>query len=253
MNAVNFCGINFRCLGQEHLHQLFNEDKETRFVVTVNSEFIVKANQNQKFLDLINDNYATFDGQIPYVFARIINAGQRFYKISGSDLIYDACAYAQEHGKSIFLLGGDPASNDLAVKQLREKYGIRMDGYSPPYQPYPFSDSHNEAILEKIHQFKPDFLFVGFGAEKQEYWISDNIASLQQNNVRFAVGCGGTFDFVSGKVRRAPVFLQKAGFEGVWRFLAEPSLFRLKRLLLSVRFFAVFYGYHIVHNRAVKA
>lgn len=249
MDTVSFCGINFRCLNKAQLQQLFDEEKETRLLITVNSEFIVKANLNSRFLDIINNNYATFDGQIPYVFARIINADQRFHKISGSDLIYDACSYAQKHNKSIFLLGGDEIANNLAVKRIRDTYDIRVEGYSPPYQPYPFSDTHNKTILDKIYQFKPDFLFVGFGAVKQEFWMNDNLKHLQQYNVRLAVGCGGTFDFVSGRIQRAPVLLQKAGFEGIWRFLAEPSFFRLKRLVLSARFFAIFYGYHITHGR----
>lgn len=245
MASVNFCGINFRCLEQA---QLFSEAEETRFVVTVNAEFIVKASHNPKFLNIINDNYATFDGQIPYAFARLINAGKRFSKISGSDLIFDACAYAQQQGKSLFLLGSDATTNALAVDKIWQQYGVRVAGYAPPHQTYPFPHEHNQTIIEKIRQFQPDFLFVAFGAVKQEYWIHDNFSFLRQNAVRLAVGCGGTFDFVSGQAKRAPRFLQQAGFEGIWRLLMEPRLFRLKRLLESTRFFAVLYNHHIAHK-----
>ena len=185
MVSINFCGIHFCGLEQS---QLFEEVADTRFVVTVNAEFIVKASHNLKFLNIINANCATFDGQIPYLFARLFNLRQHFSKISGSDLIYDACDYAQQHDKSLFLLGGSNRSNALAVNKI-------------------------------------------------------------QQQVRLVVGCGGTFDFVSGQTKRAPRLVQKSGLEGLWRFLTEPRLFRLKRLLESTRFFSVLYNHHIALGR----
>ncbi|OQX15873.1 MAG: hypothetical protein BWK73_05685 [Thiothrix lacustris] len=246
MNSINFCGIRFRGLEQA---QLFKEDSATHFVVTVNAEFIVKANRNKLFRDIINANCATFDGQVPYFFARLLNPNQRFSKISGSDLIYEACEHAQQHGKSLFLLGGNATANALAVQNIRATYGLTITGYSPPYAAYPFISAHNDAIKAQISHFKPDFLFVAFGSVKQEYWINDNLAFLQQQQVRLVVGCGGAFDFVSGQVKRAPRLLQQAGLEGLWRLITEPRLFRLKRLLESTLFFSVLYDNHIARRK----
>jgi N-acetylglucosaminyldiphosphoundecaprenol N-acetyl-beta-D-mannosaminyltransferase len=241
-SSIKFCGINFDSLDHK---QIFNESDDVKFVVTVNSEYIVRANSDREFLDLINSNHATFDGQIPYIFAKLVSSVRPLKKISGSDLIYDACEYAKENNKSVFLLGGDSESNRLSVIKLREKYGIKIEGYSPAFSPYPFPKEHNDLILDKVGAFSPDYLFVSFGTIKQEYWIRDNMAFLKQHAVKLAVGCGGTFDFVAGKTKRAPRFIQKAGLEGIWRLLAEPKLFRMKRLLVSTKFFSVFYNHHI--------
>ncbi|QQZ28263.1 WecB/TagA/CpsF family glycosyltransferase [Thiothrix subterranea] len=246
MDSIHFCGIKFRGLEQA---QLFKEDIQTHFVVTVNAEFIVKANRNKPFRDIISANYATFDGQIPYFFARLLNRGKHFSKISGSDLIYDACEHAQQHGKRLFLLGGNAKANALAVQNIHDTYGLDVAGYAPPYAPYPFTADHNEAIKTQISQFKPDFLFVAFGAVKQEYWINDNFDFLQQQQVHLVVGCGGTFDFVSGQVKRAPRLLQRAGLECLWRLVTEPRLFRLKRLLESTLFFSVLYSHHLSQRK----
>lgn len=246
MNSIQFCGIRFRGLEQA---ELFKEDSATHFVVTVNAEFIVKASRNKLFRDIINANYATFDGQVPYLFARLLNPNKRFNKISGSDLIYDACEHAQQHGKRLFLLGGNATANALAVQNIGDTYGLNVAGYSPPYAAYPFSIAHNDAIKAQISQFKPDYLFVAFGSVKQEYWINDNLDFLQQQQVRLAVGCGGTFDFVAGQVKRAPRLLQQAGLEGLWRLVTEPRLFRLKRLLESTLFFSVLYNHHLSLRR----
>lgn len=248
-NTIKFCGLTFN--GLDH-STIFQESGQVKFVLTVNSEFIVKAYRDKAFSNLISSNHATFDGQIPYFFAKLVAKGLSFKKISGSDLIYDACLYAKNHKKRVFLLGGDAESNRLSVLKLRENYGIEIDGFSPCYSPYPFSVDHDQNILNKIIEYKPDYLFVSFGTPKQEYWIRDHVAFLQQQNVKMVVGCGGTFDFVSGRIKRAPRVIQKVGLEGIWRLLSEPKLFRLKRVLVSLKFFPIFYNYHIAKTLHIR-
>ena len=160
-----------------------------------------------------------------------------FEKLAGSDIVYDFCEFAKTHNYKIFFLGGKEESNQIAVKIIRAQYGIMITGYSPDFEEYPFSDKFNKTCLEEITAFKPDILFVGFGAPKQEYWIDDHIELLSEIGVKYAIGCGGTFDFVSQKIKRAPVFIQKIGLEGVYRFFQEPSKMRWKRLIDSCRFF----------------
>ena len=76
---------------------------------------------------------------------------------------------------------------------------------------------------------------------KQEYWISDNRILLESIGVKIAIGCGGTFDFVAGRIKRAPKWIQKIGLEGFWRLFKEPQLFRLKRLLISFKIFKYYF------------
>jgi N-acetylglucosaminyldiphosphoundecaprenol N-acetyl-beta-D-mannosaminyltransferase len=160
-----------------------------------------------------------------------------FEKLSGSDMVYDFCEFAQKNNYKIFFLGGKQESNQSAVHSIKEKYNIAIAGYSPNFENYPFSYHFNDSCLNAIKQFKPEILFVGFGAPKQEYWADDNMAILSKVGVKYIVGCGGTFDFVAHKVKRAPVFIQKIGLEGVYRFLQEPNKLRYKRLIDSFKFF----------------
>jgi N-acetylglucosaminyldiphosphoundecaprenol N-acetyl-beta-D-mannosaminyltransferase len=160
-----------------------------------------------------------------------------FEKLAGSDIVYDFCELAQKNNFRMYFLGGKEESNNIAVKVVHEKYKIAIEGYSPPFEKYPFSDEFNELCLDSIRQFRPEILFVGFGAPKQEYWIDDNKTALVEIGVRYAIGCGGTFDFVSGNIKRAPILLQKIGMEGVYRFLQEPNKLRFRRLVDSLKFF----------------
>lgn len=231
---INFCGLIFKGLTKDIL---FSKKPEFKFIIPCNSEIIVKAQKNKKFKEIINKNIATFDGQVPYIFAKLLNRDVKIEKISGSELIYDFCKYAKINKKRIFLLGGHADSNITSVNRLRKEYQIEINGYSPPYEEYPFSNENNSKILKKIEFFKPHILFVGFGAIKQEFWIENNKEFLKNIGVEFAIGSGGTFEIVSGKFKRAPIAIQKLGLEGLWRLLLEPKWFRVKRLLTSLMIF----------------
>jgi len=235
----NFCGINFKGLT---LESIFNQPETLSHIVTVNAEYIVKANEDVRFLNIVNNSVATFDGQVPYIFAKMINLFNKFpyriEKISGSVLIYSLCERALAEDKRIFLLGGEHESNQRSVDVLLSKYpGLKIKGYSPIHESYPFTPQNQLNIAEQLEAFLPDYLLVGFGVGKQDYWINDQMLYLKKLGVILVVGVGGTFEMVSGKYKRAPIVLQKLCLEGIYRFVNEPKLFRFKRLLTSLRFF----------------
>jgi len=231
---IKFTNLIFKGLSRDIV---LKQEKFLKIIIPTNAELIVKAQSEKKFKKIICENFATFDGQVPYFLAKKQNKEVFFEKISGSDLIYDFCELAKNENYKIFLLGGYEDSNKLSIKKLQEQYNINIDGYSPAYEPYPFLKESNEKILKKIKEFKPDILFVAFGAPKQEFWIDDNKKILEDIGVKWVVGSGGTFEFVAGKIKRAPVLIQRIGLEGVWRFLLEPKWFRFKRLLKSLKIF----------------
>lgn len=240
---MKLCGVEINC---HHLDDIFKENEKCKILVTVNAEAVVRAQKNPRLLRIINSNYASIDGQIPLWLYKWRYKGVDVCKLSGSDLIYDVAEWAEKKHKKIFLLGGQQESNQMSVLKLRQKYpSLLISGYSPEYAPYPFPKAHNDEILRKIASFLPDIIFVGFGMGKQEYWADDNVDYLNSIGVSLLVGSGGTFEFVSGKIKRAPLFIQKCGLEGFWRLLKEMRWFRVKRLLLS---FKIFYYYFIPKN-----
>ncbi len=236
---MKLCDINISCL---YLHQVFDETIPYKHIITVNAEAIVRAQTDNKLKTIINNNYATIDGQIPLWLYKHKHK-QNVEKISGSDLIYDVCEWTKNKRYKIFLLGGNPDSNNIAVQKLREKYNINISGFSPQYAPYPFPQEQDAKIVEKIKEFSPDILFVAFGMGKQEYWIYDHQNTLKNIGCKLAIGCGGTYDFVAEKIKRAPICIQKIGLEGVWRLIMEPKLFRVKRLITSFKIFYYYFKY----------
>lgn len=240
---MKLCNIEINC---HHLDDFLKETECCKILVTVNAEAIVRAQKDAKLLNIINSNYASIDGQIPLWLYKIKYKGINVCKLSGSDLIYDIAEWAEKQHKKVFLLGGQQDSNQKSVIKLKQKYPLlEISGYSPEYAPYPFPQKHNEEILNRIAAFSPDIIFVGFGMGKQEYWSYDNLSYLNEIGVKLLIGSGGTFEFVSGKIKRAPLFIQKCGLEGFWRLFKEMRWFRVKRLLIS---FKIFYYYFITKS-----
>lgn len=233
---MRFCNIEFNILHKKDL--FIRSDNETKCIATVNAQFIVLANTDKRYMDYINSHYATFDGEIPLKEAKKhCPQFKDAEKLPGSEIVYDFCQYAKDNSLRMFFLGGYEDSNKAAVKVIKERYGIEIDGYSPPYEKYPFSKSFIENCMSRIIEFRPDIIFVGFGAPKQEWFIEDQLNKLNEIGVKYIIGSGGTFEFVSGKINRAPAWVSKIGLESIYRLLQELNIVRLKRILYSFRFF----------------
>ena len=215
--------------------EILNGTDKFQHIVTVGAEFIIEAHKNERLRDIINNNISTFDGQVPYYFAKKKYPSVSFEKISGADFIYDICNKASLNNERIFLLGGYPDSNKGSLDKMRNM-GIEAEGFVTGFIPYPFPQDRIEEILFKIERFRPTYLFVGLGICKQEYFIAENREMLEKSGVRIAVGSGGTFEVFSGKIKRAPKWMQKLGLEGLFRVISDPSLKRFKRLASTLKF-----------------
>lgn len=234
---VHFAGLTFRGYNLEAIRRAPDLPK---FIVTVNADFIVRAQEDAEFRGLIDHHLSTFDGQVPFALARMRNRSRapEIEKLSGSDLIYTYLQEAAQADKTSFLLGAAPTANARAIKAGQELYGGKILGYSPPLAEEPLPAAWTEDALSRIRAARPAYLFVALGAPKQERWIADNLDALRGAGVECVMGCGGSVDFLGGTIKRAPRWVQSIGMEGVYRLVSEPRLFRLLRILRSFRVFA---------------
>lgn len=230
--VLRFANLCFRGLRRE---DLLRDDGRMKFIVTVNAEIIVQANRDPVLAEIINRNWATLDGHWPYLLAKRNSTCAEVEKISGSDFIYELCGMARERRMRVFLLGASPEVNRDACERLRARYGIEIEGYAPPLMTFPFPGQADGDIMARISAFRAPILVVGFGAPKQEYWADAHLPMLAKAGTRWVLAAGGTLDFVAGALRRAPVAVQRAGLESVWRFALQPRA-RFRRLLRALRF-----------------
>jgi len=224
---MNILGIKIDELTKQQAIQKAEEflhsDKSHK-IFTPNPEMLVDAQKYTEFKAVLNRG----DMNLCDGFGLWLATGRRVERISGADFMLDLCAFAEKFCKSIYLLG---SGSDEVVKKtaevLQQKFPLlKIAGHSRgPIIKYSISNiqypSDNEDTLYDIITRAPDILFVAFGHGKQEKWIDQNLRDLP--SVKIAMGVGGAFDFISGKVKRAPKFMRKLGLEWMWRLILQPS------------------------------
>jgi len=156
----------------------------------------------------------------------------------GVDLMGALCGMAQESGHSVFLLGSAQGVAEEAGDVLRQRYpGLKIVGTYHGFftSPHPKSPRRPQAerrvrqdlseseVLQLIRQSKPVFLFVGMGMPAQEKWIARNLEAL---GVPVVMGVGGSFDVLSGRLKRAPAWMRRRGIEWLYRLAQEPWRWR---------------------------
>ena len=147
-------------------------------------------------------------------------------RVAGIDLFDQLLEYSESAKKSVFFLGAKPDVLEDAIGIIRSKYRrLNIAGYHHGY----FWDDE-EAIVERIRQSDADLLFVGISSPLKEQFINKWSEKL---GVKFAMGVGGTFDVVAGRIRRAPSWMQKAGFEWLFRVFQEPRRMFMRYLLTN--------------------
>ncbi|GGD28509.1 WecB/TagA/CpsF family glycosyltransferase [Pontibacillus salipaludis] len=202
----------------EQTQEDIKENKKS-FIVAINPEKILKAQEDPALLQLLNKaTYQIPDG-VGVLLASKLNGGAIKERITGIDMFLALCEQASKSEQSVFLYGAKPGVAEKAKETLLAKYpnlnvaGV-LDGY----------EKDEEKVIRTINEAKPDILFVALGSPGQENWIVDNMDRL---DVRIFQGVGGSFDVLSGNIKRAPEILQKLGMEWLYRLLKEPR--RIKR------------------------
>jgi N-acetylglucosaminyldiphosphoundecaprenol N-acetyl-beta-D-mannosaminyltransferase len=140
-------------------------------------------------------------------------------RVTGADSIYRLCEQAARRGHRVFLLGGAPEVARQAAENLRRlSPGLRIVGIETPMLSE-LSPQEHARLIRRIRDARPDLLFVAFGQPRGEVWLAENIDAL---GVPACVQVGASFDFVAGRVARAPKWMRRIGAEWTYRIWREP-------------------------------
>jgi len=210
------------------------EAGEQGYVVTPNVDHVVEFEKNADFRAAYhNARYVLADG-VPILWAGKLFGKPIKEKISGSDLIYWLSEYAAEKGYSIFLLGAQEGVADAAAKVLVEKYpGLKIAGTHSPSLGFEKDEESNNKVVQLVRDSGADICFVALGAPKQDLW---SWRYHEQTGAKLCLGVGASFDFVAGRVKRAPVWMQRVGLEWTWRIMQEPVRMGKRYLIRDSRF-----------------
>ena len=219
-----------------------SSNKSCSLVVAPNVEFIMQAQKDKEFFDILKTaKLATPDS------IGVIMAGKKQKKpfkerIPGQSYLRKVFEVGEKEGWTFYLLGGEGDVPEKAKEHLETIYpNAKIVGYHEGF----FKEDSEEKVIEEINSLKPNVLFVAMGAPIQEKWIYENRDKLK---VDIAAGQGGTFDYEAGTIKRAPVWMQKCGIEWLWRLINEPK--RIKRMVvLPVFLFKVIFSKDVTKGK----
>jgi len=232
----------------------FVDQKTPCFVVTPDTLAVLRARKDNQYLNVTKKaDLVTPDGA-GILWAATTLDNPLIERITGIDLINQICLSAVKKKYRLYLLGAKEEVIEKTAKNLEKQYpGINIVGYHHGYFNQLESASHQgenneKEIIREIKKKRPDFLLVGMGVPKQEFWISKYKDELE---VPVCIGVGGSFDVLSGKIPRAPLWMQNHGMEWIFRLIKEPK--RVKRAIALPYFiWLVFLGKMELFFRADK-
>lgn len=205
-------------------------------VVTANPEILLAGRRNPKYWNVLRQaDLRLADGFGLQLIGWL--KGARPSRIPGVDFAERLIDEAVARNWKVGLIGGAEGVAERAARELRRKHpnlAVHAEGGGSVSRDGTEDDSGAEALF-RLTEYAPDVLFVAFGHPRQESWIVKNLANLP--SVKVAMGVGGTFDYWSGNVKRAPKFVQEAGLEWLYRVVAQPS--RWRRIVDAVIVFPI--------------
>lgn len=196
---------------------------EPRLIITANLNYAMLSAQNDRLRQANAAATLILADGMPLVWASRREATPEQLalpeRVAGSDLVPALCSRAAERGHRIFLLGAALGVAATAADKLRAQFPqIQIVGIeAPPFRA--LTAEEHEALVARVREARPDLLFVAFGQPRGELWIHDN---LQQLGVPVQIQVGATIDFLAGRVRRAPRWIQAIGMEWAFRLALEP-------------------------------
>ncbi len=184
--------------------------------VVVNVDKIVKANRDPQLLEIINRcDLVNVDG-MPVVWAASLLGRPLKERVAGIDLFKALVEQADKRGWRVFFLGARQEVVSRTVELFMQQYPkLQLVGWRNGY----WSEGQEGDVVDMIRRSRPHILFVAISSPRKERFLGQYARDL---SIPFAMGVGGSFDVVSGLVRRAPLWMQRWGLEWFFRFLQEP-------------------------------
>jgi N-acetylglucosaminyldiphosphoundecaprenol N-acetyl-beta-D-mannosaminyltransferase len=193
------------------------------------------------FRRIINEAYLSIpDGKPLEIFGRL-KGNKEISRLFGPTVMEHFIDWGRDEGHTHFFLGSSEKNLQLLRTAINQKYpGAKIAGMiSPPYKPVEEWD--NDALISAINEAKPDFIWIGLGAPKQERWMFQHYRHIN-SGVLFGIGAG--FDYLAGNTRHAPEWMKKFALEWLYRLIQEPR--RLwKRYFKTIPQFIFFGGLEI--------
>lgn len=231
--ASRLGGMINACLSREETVQVMDDAiagrmpdlQQPLYMSSTNGQVLSMFARSKRVRQLFeHSDVVSADGQPMVTLSRLVSSQPLPERVATTDLFDDAGRLLPE-GTTYFLFGATPEEIERTAAVVTERYPrIRLVGYSHGY----LDENSEEALLQKLEELRPDILWIGLGAPREQEFVSRNLERLSA--VKVVKTCGGLFNFVSGTNSRAPQWMQNLGLEWLYRTLLEPRRLALRYL-----------------------
>ena len=184
---------------------------------------VMEAQKSPELKTIHNESFLTTPDGMPMVWMGRFRGARHMGRVYGPDLMHDVLQISAQRGYKHFFYGGaDGVAEELSRVIVQKFPGLQVVGtYQPPFRPLNADEDHE--LLQQVAQCRPDMMWVGISTPKQERFMAEYLPRL---DVTLMAGVGAAFNFHCGRVRQAPRWVQRSGFEWLYRCIHEPRLWK---------------------------
>jgi N-acetylglucosaminyldiphosphoundecaprenol N-acetyl-beta-D-mannosaminyltransferase len=243
MKKCNFIGMGVDAITYGELFEQCDrwlEDKQARskHVACVNVNCAVEGYLNPEIAEIFSKADISGADSMPFVYWIKLLTGKACDRLYAPDIILELCKRSMQHNYRLYLYGGAEGVPEKMQLFLERKFpGINIVGaYSPPFRQ--LTSAEDRDICNDINQTNADFVIVGLGSPKQDRWMQDHLDKIPGT---IMIASGAAFDFFGGTINQAPLFIQKSGFEWLFRLFQDPKRLWKRYTLYNVIFLWMFF------------
>ncbi len=202
------------------------------YICVANVHTTVKSSEDDEYRAIQNDSVLTIPDGGPLSSVGRKRGALQISRTTGPDYMNEVFSISAEKGYRHYFYGSKPETIDKIIANLQNDYpGINVVGhYAPPFRPV--TEEEDIEIINAINSARPDFVWVGLGAPKQEQWM----AAHQGRITGLMIGVGAGFDYFAGNISRAPKFMQNHNLEWLYRLLQDPKRLFMRYLVTNSKF-----------------
>lgn len=215
--GVNIAAINMEWLLQyldKNINQLHGD-----YICVANVHTTVTSYEDREYCAVQNGGLMAIPDGGPLSSVGRKRGFPNMERTTGPSLMGEICQVSAEKGYRHFFYGSTEKTLHALEDKLNEKYpGIQIVGmYSPPFRT--LTDEENQEVVQMINDSKPDFVWIGLGAPKQEKWMAEHQGEIDG----LMIGVGAGFDYYAENIKRAPMWMQRCNLEWLYRLMQDPK------------------------------
>ena len=228
-------GVRF-CISriEEAVHHVIDhlDSLKGKYICFSNVHTAVMARENKEYADALNSAAYVFPDGTPIARLEVKKGFQGVERVAGPDFMRNMFRDTQDGSISHYFFGSTQRTLDNLRDNLNKEYpGLDIRGfYSPPFRD--MTPEEDEEIIKRLNDSGADIIWIGLGAPKQEKWMNAHRGKIRA--VMMGVGAG--FDFHAGTIKRAPLWMQRIGFEWLYRLFADPKRLFSRYFVTNIKF-----------------